>query len=126
MLSLVDAGRWADDLQFLLDAFPQATFEVHLSATDIGEAERLLSSRIEIRAVTGRARAWLGRLVRIALARPYPTIVMTGASRQNLMPLFKTVCILSDPLSAITTNYLVQALRVIEAQAKPEWVSRQE
>jgi len=51
---------------------------------------------------------------------------MTGASRQNLMPLFKTVCILSDPLSAITTNYLVQALRVIEAQAKPEWVSRQE
>lgn len=117
ILSLVGVGCWAEDMQFLLDAFPRANFEVYLSDATYGEAERLLSPRISVHSVKGRARAWLWLLLRTALSRPCPLMVMTGESRQQMMPLIGALCVLSDPFAAITTNHLVQALRVVDAGA---------
>ncbi|MRR49954.1 MAG: hypothetical protein EG825_03415 [Rhodocyclaceae bacterium] len=116
ILSLVGVGRWAEDMQVLLEAFPQADFEVYLSAATAGETERFVSPRITVRIVEGRSSAWGLSLLGIALSKPCPLIVMTGTSRQRLMSLIRVVCFLSNPLSAVTTNYLVLALGVVNAR----------
>lgn len=118
ILSPVGAGRWADDMSFLLKAFPKATFELHISDTTVGETAYLASPRIEIRTVTGRSGAWLKRLLLIAVGRPFPLIVLTGANRQGSARLIRAAFSLADPLPAINTNYLVQALRLVQGAAR--------
>jgi hypothetical protein len=113
ILSQVPAGRWAEDLSFLLDAFPQAALEVDICEAGAAETGRLVSPRIKVRTVAGPAHAWLRRVLQIAVTRPCPLIVLTGERRKAAAWVAKGACLLSDPLRATSMNHLVLALRVV-------------
>lgn len=113
ILSPMPVGRWRDDLQLLLDAFPQAVLEVHVSARNLAETERLSSARIDVRPVQGTSRGWALRLLRLALTLPCPTIVLPGENRPTAGYAAKSICFLSDVLIATRMSHLALALRIV-------------
>ncbi|MGI9079159.1 MAG: hypothetical protein ACR2G6_17795 [Gemmatimonadaceae bacterium] len=106
-------SRWREDLSLLLQVFPRALLEVHVSEEYVSETSRLESPRIEVRTVLGRKRAWLARLFRTAVAHPRPTILITGEGLRALAPAARLLFPLSDPLPATRMNDLVLALRAV-------------
>jgi hypothetical protein len=110
VLTPVPVARWGDDLSALLDAFPQATFEVHVSEEYADETESLTSPRLDVRIVRGRQTAWIARLARLVLSRPAPTILLTGEDLTKWAWLAKLAFVASDPLAATRLNDVVLAL----------------
>jgi hypothetical protein len=115
ILTPVPVARWADDMSVLLDAFPRAILEVHVSEEYAGEIDALTSPRIEVRVVGGREMAWLVRLCRCALSRPASTILLTGEALARWAWLARAVLFPSDPLAATRMNDLVLCLGAIAA-----------
>ena len=113
ILSPVPVARWAEDLSFLLQAFPRAVLEIHVSEEYLAETWRLTSSRVHVRAIHGREGGWIAHLLRVGISRPRPTVVLTGEGLMALAPLARVGLVLSDPLVATRLNDLVLALRVI-------------
>ena len=113
ILSPVPVSRWKDDFASLLEAFPQATFEVHVSEEYADETHALVSPRIDVRPVLGREVAWLARLVAIALSRPRPTILLTGEGLRGFADVATRIFVLSDALAITRMNHFVLALRRI-------------
>lgn len=112
VVSQVPAGRWASDFSYLLDVFPQAVLEVAVSEAGRAETESLTSPRIEVQVVSGKARAWFRLLLRFAVGRPWPLIVVTGNRRPFAAWFANAVCARCDPISARSINDLVLALRL--------------
>lgn len=111
ILSPVPLGRWEEDLPVLLAAFPRATLEVHVSEINFAESQRLTSPRIEVRTVLGTGRGWLRRLLRLALARPAPIVILPGEARQIAGQAARLICILSDTLVGTRMTHLTLALQ---------------
>jgi LmbE family N-acetylglucosaminyl deacetylase len=112
ILTPVPLSRWKDDLTLVLEAFPRATIEVHVSEEYADEAGALVSPRIEVRVVAGREGAWLRRLAG-AMARPMPTILLTGERLRPLTPVANRMLPGSDVVAATRMNHFVLALRRI-------------
>ena len=100
-------------MSFLLDAFPQSVLEIHVSEEYAAETTALVSPRIDVRTVLGREGAWLVRLVRVAAARPQPTIVLTGEGLRAWELMVRAAFLLCDPLVATRMNEFVMALRAV-------------
>lgn len=103
-------GRWEEDMAALLAAFPDAIFEVHLTADATAETARFASPRIEVRPVQGLKGAWLLRILRVVLSRPDPLIVLTSVKLRPLHPLIRIAFFFSSPLPATTMDHLAQSL----------------
>jgi hypothetical protein len=110
-------GRWAEDLSFLLEAFPRAVLEVHVSAACAAETERLASPRIDVKTVP--AGAWRRHFLRAALERPDPLIALAGGSRTTAA-LIRVACFASRPLVATAMDHLVRALGVVRGGVASE------
>jgi LmbE family N-acetylglucosaminyl deacetylase len=113
LLSPVPISRWRDDVSRLLDAFPGATLEIHVSGEYADETGSLVSPRVEVRPVIGRETAWVARLVSLAIEPPCPTVLLTGEGLRPFAPLASAVFPLSDVVATIRMNHLVLALRRI-------------
>jgi LmbE family N-acetylglucosaminyl deacetylase len=111
LLSPVPVGRWVEDITYLMERFPQARFEVHVSRECADETSRLVSPRLEVRVADGTGRGWLARLLRIAVARPCPTIVLVGEGRPLVAHVARVACLPCDPLVTTRADHLVLALR---------------
>lgn len=112
ILCPMGVGRWKDDMTSLLEAFPEAILEVHVTGDAIDELDRFVSPRIEIRPVKGLRLAWILRILQVMFSRPDPLIVLTSAKLRKLAPLVKASCFFADPLPATTIDHLAQALRI--------------
>lgn len=110
-------GRWEEDMTALLAAFPQATFEVHLTADATAETARFESPRIEVRPVPGLKLAWVLRLLRILVSRPRPLIVVTSAKLRGIAPFVRVGFFMANPLPATTIDHLIQALPRLSAES---------
>jgi LmbE family N-acetylglucosaminyl deacetylase len=104
-------GRWADDLQYLLDYFPNTQFEVHMQAKFAGHAEMFASPRIEVRLGGDRWRWMLGDALTTVLGRRMPLVIVTGRGREKQGRWLARFGLVSDPLVAQTMSDFVQALR---------------
>lgn len=109
-LSPMPAGRWDEDLRLLLDAFPQAVLEVHVSENNLAETQHLMSPRIEVCPVRGAGRSWLLRLLKLGVSRPCPLIVLTGESRPAAGRAAKLACFMSDTLIGTRMTHLALAI----------------
>jgi hypothetical protein len=116
VLTPVPVARWAEDLSFLLEAFPRATLEMHVSQEYADETTRLSSSRIEVNVVPGRELAWLAHLTRAAFAL-HPTILLTGEGLAPFSGVAKLLLPLADVITATRMNDFVLALRVVRAMS---------
>lgn len=119
ILSPVAVGRWADDLSFLLEAFPNATIEVYVSKNYVAETDRLTSSRLEIRTVDNTPAAWMRQVIRLLFSWPHPLVFLTGEKKGKRTARFvKTICLLADPLITLRMNHLVLALRALKGKSE--------
>lgn len=120
ILSPIGVGCWQQDMGHLLDAFPEAVLEVHLSDSAAGEAERLVSARLDVRPVASSARGWLRRISRVLISRPWPMIVVTGNNLWKAAPLVRFALFLWRPLVVTSVDHLVAALRLLEPSPGPD------
>jgi LmbE family N-acetylglucosaminyl deacetylase len=104
-------GRWADDLKYLLDCFPNAQFEVHTQTKFAGHAEMFASPRVEVR-LGGNHRRWiLGDALTTILGRRLPLVIVTGRQGEKHGRWLARFGLLSDPVVAATMSDFVQALQ---------------
>ncbi len=113
ILSPVPIARWEEDMALLLEAFPRCAFELHVSEEYAVETSRLVDPLIQVHIVAGREAAWLARLLRLVIAHPEPTIVLSGEGLQRLAPLARAALFRSDVLVATRMNDLALALRSV-------------
>ncbi len=118
LLCPVPVGRWADDMQLLLQAFPQAILEVHVSRRSLAETEELSSPRIDVRPVGGLGGAWLQRLIRLAVSRPCPMITLMGQNHLAGARVARVACFLSDTFIATRMTHFVQAVEGVLASPR--------
>ena len=104
-------GRWADDLKYLLNCFPNAQFEVHTQTKFAAHAEMFTSPRVEVRLGGDRWRWILGDALPVILGRRLPLVIVTGRQREKHGRWLARFGLLSDPLVAATMSDFVQALQ---------------
>lgn len=111
-------GRWNDDLQLLLDKFPRAILEVHVSANNLAETEHLMSPRIDVRPVQGPTHNWFRRLLKLSISKPCPMVVLTGETRTAAGRAAKLLCFTSDTVVGTRMTHLTLALRCVSHVAE--------
>ncbi len=109
-LLAVPTGRWAEDLQFLLDLFPRAHLEVYIRAKFAGETELFVSPRVSVR-LLHNGRGWIFDALKIVLGRRRPLVILPGRQREKLGRWLARLSLFSVPLVAPTMSDLVQALQ---------------
>jgi hypothetical protein len=111
ILLAMPMGRWADDLKYLLDYFPNAQFEVHMQSKFAGHAEMFASPRVEVRLGGDRWRWILGDALTTILGRRLPLVIVTGRQREKPGRWLARFGLFSDPVVAPTMSDFVQALQ---------------
>lgn len=111
LLLAVPVGRWAEDIQFLLDCFPGAHFEVHMKAILAGEAEMFASPRVSVRVGGNRWRWVFGDALATILGRRLPLVIISGREREKHGRWLARLGVFSDPVVAPTMNDFIRALQ---------------
>jgi LmbE family N-acetylglucosaminyl deacetylase len=119
LLLLVPAGRWADDVKYLLGVFPKARIEAYVAAAAAAEVAEFESPRIHVHRVASGTQAWLRLALRLILLRPIPTLFLAGEKRLLEARLLSSFWIMSETVILPTMDQLVTALRAIRNGAKP-------
>jgi LmbE family N-acetylglucosaminyl deacetylase len=111
LLLATAAGRWAEDMQFLLEIFPRATFEVHVGSAWLAETETLASPRIRIKVVGRGWRSWLLDAVRTLASRPNPLVIIAPQEAHRRARLVSGLSIGSDSIIAPSMSEFLLTLR---------------
>lgn len=108
-------GRWAEDMQFLLEIFPNATFEVHVPLDCLAETGSLVSSRITIYPIKNRWKWWFANAVRTIVSRPGPLVLLSGShdEQKRYAGIISMLGLGSDSIVAPTMNQFILALRMV-------------
>jgi len=107
------AGRWVEDMQLLLDAFPAARFAVRASKAALAEATEVRSPRIEVSPIDQGVAAWVLGVLGANLQGPAPTLMITFADRTREGRRLSRLLPLSDTLVVPSMNHLALALRLL-------------
>ncbi|MFP4216369.1 MAG: PIG-L deacetylase family protein [Phycisphaerae bacterium] len=113
ILCPMGVGRWREYMDALLDAFPNATFEVYKSDDSLDETDTLKTARIVVHEVQANAWAWLKRAVRLRFSRPAPTVIFTHAKLERLSAFLRLAYTGCHALPCTTMDHLVLALRAL-------------
>jgi hypothetical protein len=109
LLLLVPAGRWAEDMQYLLRVFPKAHFDIY--AAVLAETEQFQSPRIRVSHVGSGLKAWGRFAFRLMLMKPLPTLFLAGQKRLREAQMLSRLWPMSDPIVIPTMDHLVAALQ---------------
>jgi hypothetical protein len=110
LLLTVPVGRWAEDMRFLLDYFPNSHFEVHMQTKFASEAEMFASDRVSIHVGGNRWRWVFGDAVKTVIARRLPLIIISGREMAKKGRWLARLGLLSDPMVAPTMSDFIVAL----------------
>jgi LmbE family N-acetylglucosaminyl deacetylase len=111
LLLLVPAGRWAEDMEYLLQFFPKARFDAYIASAAAAEVAEFVSPRICVRHVAAGTKAWVFLAIRLILMRPAATLFLAGERRLREARFLSAFWPLSDPVVLPTMDDLVSALR---------------
>jgi LmbE family N-acetylglucosaminyl deacetylase len=109
LLLLVPAGRWAEDMEFLLETFPKARFDAYVAI--VAETDEFDSSRIHVTHIGSGPRAWMLLSIRLMMMRPAPTLFMAGEKRLRAARRLSRLWLMSDSIVVPTMDHLTSALR---------------
>lgn len=111
LLLAVPMGRWKEDLQFLLDCFPGARFELHSQAKFAAQAEMFVSPRVSVR-WRGNRWAWIfGDALPTIIGRRLPLVIISGREREKQARWLARLGLFSDPVVAPTMSDFILALQ---------------
>ena len=111
MLLLVPAGRWGEDMEYVLGVFPQADIDAYITSTAAAEVAKFDNPRISVQHVDPGTRAWVFLGLRLVLTRPTPTIFLAGEKRIREARFLSAFWPMSDPIVVPTMDHLVSGLR---------------
>ena len=74
-------GGWADDVDFLLQAFPEASFDVYASRGAAAEVSDYDCPRVRLHPVGAGAANWVRLGLRLLASAPVPTLFVAGEQR---------------------------------------------
>jgi hypothetical protein len=109
---LTPFGRWAQDMQLLLDLFPKARIEVFMPRSQVVETELFSSPRIRVKPIDSGQ--WISAAARLLLSRPSPLVIVSPGKEREARWL-SAACIGSDPIVAPSLNVFTLALRLASA-----------
>jgi len=112
------AGRWAEDVQLLLDTFPAARFAVRASRDALAEVMDVRSPRIEVGPIGKGAAAWVLAMLNANLEGPAPTLMIAFADRMREARRLSMLLPLSDTLVVPSMNHLALALRLLAGDGR--------
>jgi hypothetical protein len=113
VISLVLAAPmncWVEDIQFLLDRFPGAHFEVHILTKFAPQGDMLISRRVSVRLAGNRWR-WVFDALTTIVGRQLPIVIISGRRREMHGRWLARFGLLSDPVVAPTMNDFILALQ---------------
>ena len=110
LLMVMPAGRWDEDIQFLLTAFPHASFDVYVSPPVSIEIAQFQSPRIRMYLVTGK-KGWLWLALQLALSYPTLTAFISAPTRLWEAKLLTKLWFFSHTVVVPTMDHFVLALR---------------
>jgi LmbE family N-acetylglucosaminyl deacetylase len=111
LLLLMPSGRWATDIQVLMEVFPQTRFDVYVSPAATAEVDSFHSSRLRVHHIGAGGKAWSLLAMRLALSRPTPTAFIAGTARLREANLLVKLWPMSDSVVVSTMDHFVLALR---------------
>lgn len=117
ILLAVGVGRWSEDVQYLLDNFPKAQFEIYVPSDCLIETETFISPRITIHAGENRWKGWFKNAIWTIISRPGPLVLISGGDdyrQKRYADMLSKVSIGSDSIVALTMNQFVLALRLAD------------
>jgi LmbE family N-acetylglucosaminyl deacetylase len=106
----VPVNCWAEDIQFLLDRFPGAHFEVHIRTKFAAQVDMLISPRVSVRLAGNRWR-WVFDALTTIIGRRLPMVIISGRQREMHGRWLARFGLLSDPVVAPTMNDFILALQ---------------
>jgi LmbE family N-acetylglucosaminyl deacetylase len=104
-------GRWSYDARELLEGFPDASFEVHVSSAGVAELRDVASRRFHVHEVRAGAGRWLALALRLAVSRPAPTVFISGRRRMRAARFLAGLWPLSDTLVLVSMDHFLSAVR---------------
>jgi LmbE family N-acetylglucosaminyl deacetylase len=105
------AGRWAEDVQLLLEALPEARLDVRVAGDALAEVLEFRSPRVRVGPIGRGALAWALAVLRANLGGPAPTLVVAYPDRMRKVRLLGRLLPLSDLLAVPSMNHLALAMR---------------
>ena len=119
LLLTVPVGRWAADIRFLLDYFPNSHFEAHMQAKFAAEAEMLMSDRVSVQVGGNRWRWVFGDALRTVITRRLPLVIISGRKMVKKGQWLARLGLLSDPVVAPTMSDFILAIQNSANENKP-------
>ena len=119
LLLTVPVGRWAADIRFLLDYFPNSHFEAHMQAKFAAEAEMLMSERVSVQVGGNRWRWVFGDALKTVITRRLPLVIISGRKMVKKGQWLARLGLLSDPVVAPTMSDFILALQNSANENKP-------
>jgi hypothetical protein len=115
LLMLVPAGRWTEDMEYVLQFFPRAEIDAYVARAALAalaDVSELNNSRIRLRPVAGR-KAWALLAFRLIVKPSAPTIFLAGEERLREARLLSLLWPRTDTAILPTLDQLVAALRAL-------------
>lgn len=116
ILTAVAVGRWAEDIQYLLDSFPETQFEIHVPKDNLIETDTFGDPRISIYSIENGWKSWFKKAMRIIATRPGTLVLISGGDddrQKRYADILSFVSIGSDSIVAQTMDQFVIALRIV-------------
>jgi hypothetical protein len=108
-------GRWADDADFLLQAFPEASFDVYASPSAAAEVSGYDCPRIRLHPVGARSVSWVRLGLRMLASAPVPTLLVASKKSFRQAGWLSSLWLGSDTAVMPTMDYLMIALRELSS-----------
>ncbi len=109
VMLLVPTGRWASDLEFLLEKFPVAQFELFVSPAAMAEVMDAPDARVRVYEVGAGFKAWGLLSARLVLKRPVPTLFYAGERRLRAAKWLTRLWLFSDTQTVGSMNVFMRA-----------------
>lgn len=111
-------GLWREFITTLLENFPDAEIDIHLSSDAADETSRFASPRVHVHEVMPDGIAWLRRILQLVRAGTRPVVVLTGWRFHRWARFINSIRLPFIPLAAVSAAHLVIALNHGTARTK--------
>jgi LmbE family N-acetylglucosaminyl deacetylase len=106
------AGGWRRDISFILQCFPNVTFEIYVTADGYSETRQFVDERIIVKKVSSLGLPWIKTVLLLVISGTSPVIILMHSKLMSVASLVRFVWWWADPLPASNLDHLVQALKM--------------
>ena len=111
LLLLMPSGQWKTHIDYLMDQFPDADFEVVCSPSSEAELTRYQHPRISYSVLDAGGKAWGKLMLRLMVSPGMPTLFIAGDKRYEVAQKIARLWLQHDTMVSRTLEALILASR---------------